>query len=362
MFSHSELLESRTGEQVKMSIDPGDFTYIRDLKKQIPFRNKRTIMVNAIAEKGICLDENSLTSCAVSLFERNRDEQGIVVTRQEKPLGLIVRSKLNAKLGTRFGYDVYMKRPVTLVMDSDPLILDQNTPVEVASQLAMGRQSDKVYDDMILIDRDLYYGVVSVQSLLNIITLSQLELARAANPLTNLPGNPVIQNEITDHLESGEKFGTIYCDLDNFKAYNDHYGFEHGDQVLLLVANILQIAVDRQGMEETFLGHIGGDDFLIIVDPERVEQLCQDAIAMFDAEIPFLYQEEDRRRGFICVPDRLGARQQYPLMTISLAIVTNESVDFKNCLEVAEIAAEVKKYVKSKAGSNYGWNRRRIEL
>jgi GGDEF domain-containing protein len=319
------------------------------------------ITVNAIAEKGICLDESSRTSCAVSLFELNRDVQGIVVTRQDKPLGLIVRNKLNAKLGTRFGYDVYMKRPVALVMDPDPLVLDLNTPVEVASQLAMGRQSDKVYDDMILSDGDLYYGVVSVQSLLNTITLSQLELARAANPLTNLPGNPVIQNEITDRLDSGEKFATVYCDLDNFKAYNDHYGFEHGDQVLLLVANILQIAVDRLGAEETFLGHIGGDDFLIIVAPEQSEQLCQDAITMFDAEIPFLYQEEDRRRGFICVPDRLGASQKYPLMTISLAIVTNERGDFKNCLEVAEVAAEVKKYVKSKNGSSYGWNRRRIE-
>ncbi len=336
-----------------MPVEPRDFT--------LPFRNKRMITVNSIAEKGICLDENSLTSCAVSLFEHNRDVQGIVVTRQEKPLGLVVRSKLNAKLSTRFGYDVYMKRSVTLVMESDPLILDLNTPVEVASQLAMNRQNDKVYDDMILTDSGLCYGIVSVQSLLNIITLSQLELARAANPLTNLPGNPVIQNEITDRLESGVKFTAIYCDLDNFKAYNDHYGFERGDQVLLLVSNILQIAVNRQGAEEAFLGHIGGDDFLIIVVPERAEQLCQDVITMFDSEIPFLYQEDDRRLGFICVPDRLGASQRYPLMTISLAMVSNEGDDFKNCLEVAETAAEVKKYMKSRSGSNYGWNRRRFE-
>jgi diguanylate cyclase (GGDEF)-like protein len=357
MFSQAEVLENQTGEQLAMSIEPRDFMR-RDPKTQFKFRNKRTIAVSTIAVKGICLEESGQTGNAVSLFERDQELQVIVVTRQEKPLGLIVRNKLNAKLGTRFGYDVYMKRPVTLVMDADPLILDRGTPVEIASKIAMSRQRDKIYDDMILTDNGIFYGVVPVYSLLSIITERQLELARAANPLTNLPGNPVIQNEITDRLETGERFAAVYCDLDNFKAYNDHYGFERGDRVLLLVAKILQIAVDKLETGETFLGHIGGDDFLIVAEPERAEQLCQDIITMFDSEIPLLYQEEDRRRGSICVPDRLGASQQYPLMSISLAIVANDKGCFSNCLEVAEVAAEVKKYVKSKAGSNYGWQRR----
>ena len=160
------------------------------------------------------------------MFEGDQQLQGIVVTQQGKPLGLIMRNKLNAKLGTRFGFDLYMRRPVTHVMDSDSLIIGSNTSIEIASNLAMSRYHDKIYDDMILTENDSYYGIVSIQNLLSTITKSQLELARAANPLTNLPGNPVIQSEITDRLESNEKFAVIYCDLDNFKAYNDYYGFD----------------------------------------------------------------------------------------------------------------------------------------
>lgn len=272
-----------------------------------------------------------------------------------------MRSKLNSKLGTQYGYDLYMRRPAALVMDPDPLIIDLNTPIEIASQLAMAREHDRLYDDMILTENELYYGVVSVQNLLNAITQSQLELARAANPLTNLPGNLVIQNKLTDCIESGEKFAVIYCDLDNFKAYNDYYGFQHGDQALLLVADILQKAVDRRGKRESFLGHVGGDDFVIITKPNNVKSLCQNIIAKFDAEVPSLYREQDRSRGYITIADRMGTSREFPIMGISLAIATNEKHKFESHLEVAEIAAEIKKHAKSIPGSNYVWDRRQEE-
>jgi diguanylate cyclase (GGDEF)-like protein len=272
-----------------------------------------------------------------------------------------MRSKLYAKLGTRFGFNIYTKRPAALVMDPDPLILDLNTPIEIASQLAMRREKEKLYDDMILMEDGLYYGVVSVQNLIDIITESQLELARAANPLTNLPGNPAIQGALTERIESGEMFAVIYCDLDNFKAYNDYYGFQHGDQVLLRVAAIVQKAVNRWGKGEAFLGHIGGDDFVIVTRQDVAEQLCQAVIKMFDAEIPSLYRAEDRSRGYIVIPDRMGINQQFPIMSISLAVVTNEKREFKNQLEVAEVAAELKRYAKSMPGSNFIWDRRHNE-
>lgn len=331
---------------------------LQDLQRQFDSRKKRTVTVNSIATRGICVDAANLTGQVVSLFEHDQQLQGIVVIQQGKPLGLIMRNKLNAKLGTRFGFDLYMRRPVTHVMDSDPLIIDSNTSIEIASNLAMSRDHAKIYDDMILTESDAYYGIVSIQNLLNTITRSQLELAKAANPLTNLPGNPVIQGEITDRLESSEKFAVIYCDLDNFKAYNDYYGFERGDQVLSKVANILQKVVDSRGSGETFLGHIGGDDFVIITTPEKAEQLCQDTIAIFDAEIPLLYREEDRSSGYILTLDRMGTNRQFPLMSISLAIVASEHWQFTSHLEMAETAAELKKYVKSKPGSNYAWDRR----
>ncbi len=145
---------------------------------QKPQKKKRLNTLKSIADKGTCVDIDSLTTQVVSLFEQDQQLQSIVITQQRKPLGLIMRSKLYAKFGTRLGFDLYTKRPVTLVMDPDPLIIDLNAPIEIASQLAMRREKEKLYDDMILMEDGLYYGVVSVQDLLNTITQSQLELAR----------------------------------------------------------------------------------------------------------------------------------------------------------------------------------------
>ena len=185
-----------------------------------------------------------------------------------------------------------------------------------------------------------------------------MDLARAANPLTNLPGNPAIQDAITERIHAGKKFVVIYCDLDNFKAYNDYYGFQQGDQVLLRIAAILQKAVNRWRKGEAFLGHLGGDDFVIVTKKDIAEQLCQAVIKMFDEEIPSLYREEDRNRGYIVAQDRMGINQQFPIISISIAIVSNEKVEFKNNIEVAEKAAELKKYAKSLSGSNFVWDRR----
>jgi diguanylate cyclase (GGDEF)-like protein len=340
------------------SLTPESCKVLQDLRQQVDSSMKRLVVVSSIAGQGACLEASSLTSQAAVLFEQDPQRQGIVVAQQGKPLGLIMRNKLYAKLGTRFGFDLYMRRPVTEIMDREPLVLDLNTPIEAASNLAMSRKNDNIYDDMILTEGDFYFGIVSVQNLLSTITRMQLELAKAANPLTNLPGNPVIQSEITDCLLSGAKFAVIYCDLDNFKAYNDYYGFERGDQALSLVADILQKAVDGQEKAETFLGHIGGDDFVVITTPETAESLCQQVVDMFDAEIQSLYREEDRKRGYIFVQDRMGTSQWFPMMSISLAIVTNEGRNFKSHLDVAETAAELKRYAKSKIGSNYAWDRR----
>lgn len=328
------------------------------LPKQFFYPRKGRIFVNSIAQKNTCVDEKALTSQAVLLFEHDHQLNGVVVTSQDRPVGLIMRHDLYAKLGTRFGYALYMGRPVTLVMDSNPLIIDSDTPIESASKLAMSRKNGRAYDDIILSRNNTFFGMVSVQDLLGAITQVQIEMARSASPLTNLPGNTTIQEEIISRLQSGEQFAVVYCDLDDFKAYNDIYGFERGDQVLLMVAHILKTAVDRQGSEHAFLGHIGGDDFVIVTTPEIVEPLCVDIIKMFDAEISSLYREEDQKRGYIVVQDRRGISHRVPIMSISLAIVTNVQRDFKSILELAEASAEIKKYIKSKPGSNYAWDRR----
>ncbi len=172
------------------------------------------------------------------------------------------------------------------------------------------------------------------------------ERAENANPLTKLPGNNVIHEEIEKRIREGTKFVAIYCDLDNFKAFNDNYGIAVGDQAIRLTATILREAV-RQGNLSDFLGHEGGDDFILLTSPEKADPVTQFICSEFDRKIQELYSTEDRQRGHILSKDREGNAKRFPIMTLSLAGVTNVHRPLSSYAEVTNICAEVKKKVKS---------------
>ncbi|MGE5706694.1 MAG: HAMP domain-containing protein, partial [Bacteroidota bacterium] len=179
-----------------------------------------------------------------------------------------------------------------------------------------------------------------------------------ANPLTKLPGNLMIEDEIGGRLRMGAPLAVLYTDLDHFKSFNDKFGFEQGDQVITLTADSIRQAVAEAGEKEDFVGHIGGDDFIVVTVPERAETLCQEIIRIFDARIPSLYPEEDRARGYIESTDRRGQQMRFPLCSISIAIVTNEQRKINDFLELSSLAAEVKKFAKSLDGSSFARDRR----
>lgn len=184
-------------------------------------------------------------------------------------------------------------------------------------------------------------------------TLRRIDRNRAASPLTGLSGNLEIQAEITSRIEKREQFAVIYIDLDNFKAFNDVYGFAKGDIAIKMTADIMRDATKDEGTSDDFLGHIGGDDFIIICDLQHVEGICTEIVANFDFRIRTLYNLKDIEAGFIRTLNRRGEHREYPIMTISLAVVTNELRELHNHLEVSEIAAELKKKAKALPGSNY---------
>jgi diguanylate cyclase (GGDEF)-like protein len=190
-------------------------------------------------------------------------------------------------------------------------------------------------------------------------TLLRIDRNRLANPLTGLPGNTEIQSEINYRIAKEMIFSVIYLDVDNFKAYNDAYGFCHGDRAIKLIADILLDNVRTFGGKNDFIGHIGGDDFVVISDPNHADALCENIIKEFDERVPELYSDVDRRAGFISTANRVGEIIQYPIMTLSIAVVSNEHRVLRNHLEVGEIAAELKKKAKSIVGSVYLKDRRR---
>ncbi len=182
--------------------------------------------------------------------------------------------------------------------------------------------------------------------------------AKGANPLTGLPGNLTIARYIDDRLTRGDIICVLYSDLDNFKAYNDKYGFTKGDEAILYTRDCLVQVSKRKDMQDVFVGHEGGDDFVVVCSYESWELFAKNFITTFDRGIYQFYNSVDSRNGYIESVNRQGERQRFPLMSVSVAIVTNKHRPFRRHAEMIQIAAEVKKYVKGIDGSCYAIDRR----
>jgi len=194
-------------------------------------------------------------------------------------------------------------------------------------------------------------------SIKNIIRL--LSVNRTVSPLTGLPGNVQIQTELKKRLLRKETFQVLYFDLDNFKAYNDVYGFLKGDEIIKLTARIITKNVHALEETDVFVGHIGGDDFVGIID-ESVDhdKICQDIIAEFDKEIIKYFNDIDIERGYIEVSNRKGIIEEFPLTSISIGVVVADKKNFSNILEIGEVGAQVKHLAKTTMGSSYAIDRR----
>ena len=195
----------------------------------------------------------------------------------------------------------------------------------------------------------LYY---TVKNLTRLLTMN-----RRMSPLTGLPGNVQINTELKKSLTRNTDFSVLYVDIDNFKAYNDVYGFLKGDQIIEYTAKAIVDTVHKHG--NGFVGHIGGDDFIAIVPYKDVDKLCQDLIVLFDNGVSRFYNDKDNEQGYIEIANRKGIIEKFPLTSISIAVVVADSNRFKNILEIGDTAAQVKHAVKLVRGSSYAIDRRK---
>lgn len=200
-------------------------------------------------------------------------------------------------------------------------------------------------------DEYMYY---TVRNIIRLMTSN-----RKVSPLTGLPGNLQIQVELKKKLIKKESFSILYFDLDHFKEYNDTYGFLKGDEVIKFTAKTILKAMHYYKIEDLFVGHIGGDDFVGIVSNIDCEKLCQDIIIKFDQNIKTYFNEEDIERGYLEVANRKGIIEQFPLTSLSIGVVIVEPGEYNNPLEIGEIGAQVKHLAKTQPGSAYAINRRK---
>ena len=198
----------------------------------------------------------------------------------------------------------------------------------------------------------LYYTIKNLNRLLNI--------NRRISALTGLPGNVQIHAELKKRIANKGEFAVLYLDLDNFKAYNDVYGFLRGDEIIEFTAQTILKCIHTSFAEGSFVGHIGGDDFIAIVPTIEVDEVCQSIVATFDKEVTKFFTDDDLDRGYIEVANRKGIIEQFPLTSISIGVVIAERGRFSNILEIGEIGAQVKHVAKSIMGSSYAIDRRQL--
>ena len=240
----------------------------------------------------------------------------------------------------------------------DPLFA--HLPIVILS--ASGSRDSKVEGLDLGVD-DFITKSVDIRELLARIRmiLKRTRQGLDANPLTRLPGNRSIESRIEDALGQGRPLAVLYVDLDQFKAYNDCYGYEAGDHVLRTLANILVKVSREQEASPDFVGHIGGDDFIMLSDPRRMEDVARRIITEFDAAAPNFYNEKDRQRGRIISTDRQGNVKEFPLLSVSIGICHNANRRLESLAHISQLGAELKKAAKEQPGSKYLVDRRKDE-
>ena len=271
-----------------------------------------------------------------------------VVAEGGVPVGIVHRSKFMDIVGSRYGRDLYGREPIVKFMDGAPLIIEKTLPIERLSQIITEGDQVQSTEDFIIVDQGAYVGTGTIMGLLREMTDLQIRHARYANPLTLLPGNVPINEHLEDLLKRKVEFAACYCDLDNFKPFNDYYGYGRGDQVIRFVAQLLTEEVDGQ---QDFVGHIGGDDYMVIFQSMDWMERCQRVLTRFDQDIVSHYNPEDRGNRGIWGENRGGERVFYPLLGLSIGAVSSSGRQFSSCHDIATVASEVKRRAKKTEGS-----------
>ena len=271
------------------------------------------------------------------------------------PLGLISRFDMIDHFARPYQRELYGKKSCRQFMDAKPLIADKDTSLQDLSYRMVESAAHHLFNGFIITEHGRYLGMGTGHDLMREITQMQIHAARYANPLTQLPGNVPINEHIDRLLESGTRFWVCYCDLDHFKPFNDVYGYRRGDDVIQMTGRILSSHCDP---DRDFIGHIGGDDFMLLFQSEDWETRCRAILADFEASVLDYYSLEDRERGGYISEDRQGKKVFYSLMSLSLGTIRVEPHQYYSHHQIATQASEAKKQAKKIHGNSLFVDRR----
>jgi len=288
------------------------------------------------------LRSEELTKVVVEYLHKHPKVHSIPVIESGRPVGMILRDHLLELFSTPYGRALNERKPIRETMMTNPVIVESNRPLDKVAQLVTSEHDEKLLWHFIITDGGRYVGIGSVRDLLRQITQQQLQHARYANPLSLLPGNVPIYQRVDELLKQKKAFHFAYFDLNNFKPFNDIYGYAKGDQVIQLLAGLLKNSAQRQD----FVGHIGGDDFVVIFQQDDWQQYCERTIDEFDEQIKTFYDAEHVQAGGIEAQSRSGENQFYPLLSLAVGVVAPNLALCNSHHDIAELASDAKKQAK----------------
>ena len=308
---------------------------------------------NTLFDQSMAIGRLSITQPAISSdtrckdahkrFEQDKSLISIAVLNNEnKPVGLLHRDQLTEVFAAPYGHALYDKRPVTALMDKQPLVVDENQLLDTVSKKITEQDFD-IRRHIVITREKAYLGLAPLRDILKHITEEKIRHAQHANPLTMLPGNVAINEAIEQRLRGSNSFSLAYIDLNHFKQFNDLYGYASGDSVIKLLADVTVQACKNSA---NFVGHIGGDDFMVVFDQHDAVDICNTIIEQFEHQSRIFFTPEHIKSKGYWATNREGEKQFVPLLTLSIGLVVPDLQQCKNSHQVAALATDAKKEAK----------------
>lgn len=330
---------------------------LRDARAMMPKHDSTSVTLSdegsdlsALLNEQPAVARDTPTAHVLEAFRRQANLNSLAVLDEHgQPCGIVHRHSLSDALLKPFATDLFARKPISRLMNDDFLAVELTQSLQQVSRLITSRARQRIEEDFIITLNGHYLGLGRVIDVLKLITELKIQQARYANPLTLLPGNVPIQQCLTRLLQQGRESVICYVDIDSFKPFNDIYGYGRGDEVLLCLAQCLN---DRVDPSRDFVGHIGGDDFLLVLGPEdwrkRLNQLLDD----FHSQCRRFYRSEHLEAGCFVAPNRQGVRQEFPLLSLSIGVVHlyPQACGQLDSSQLAELASQAKHHAKNVQG------------
>jgi diguanylate cyclase (GGDEF)-like protein len=292
------------------------------------------------------------TATVLEAFRKQANLNSLaVLDEQHQPIGIVHRHSLSDVLLQPFATELYARKPISRLMSDDFLAVELSQSLQQVSRLITSRARQRIEEDFIIMQNGTYLGLGRVIDVLKLITELKIQQARYANPLTLLPGNVPIQQCLTRLLQQGRESMICYVDIDSFKPFNDIYGYGRGDEVLLCLAHCLN---DRIDASRDFVGHIGGDDFLMVLGSDDWRKRLNLLLEDFQNQCRRFYRAEHLEAGCFVALNRQGQRQEFPLLSLSIGVVHlhPQACNTLDATQLAELASQAKHHAKEVMGAS----------